>query len=1010
MESHPDVLKRRKGVAQSEGLNPEEEGLADTLSNTESNANWGAEPNFNLNLNLTSPSNPRPVTETSKLHGGNKKDNGNKGEMKGAVTMAMGKSASTLATTMMSPGERDDPSRQKSKIPALSRSPTAEANSREEQRLKSTNIKHTPTLSLKSQTHSNLVESPKPHRTEQTAMPSRTAERIKTQTQRAEPVTPQAALITKVATKNTNKTTESLKTQSSRKEDGGKEIGIDRPSPQTLHLPVSPNVHNQRGDTEAVSPKLGNRTPTMAARTPKPNPTMTIKLNQHAGHDSRPHGSETSSMATKPQNQKAESGLLGTKNPQLTSLSPKPFTQRKVTETRNGFSLESKENLDSKDSCVGAGSKTTSKSSSNSKTTTVSKDSLDSKTGTKASPISETGSRDSLDSKSGSASKTSSDSKDSLDSKTGSSHKASPNSGDSLNSKKTAETKANKTTLDSKTGMVSKGDQDPKSLPDSKVGFNVRISPSVESGAELNLSSRPDAISSSIPVPTRTTSGSVSPSASRASLSGSKTRGSNSKLSLDPKAGSDTSKSGPVSSSSRPALIDLSSSLTLSPRPGSASRSPGSGPRKGLGSNSTGPNREVLRSPGSAPGITVISAPLGPLATSSPKTRSAVALSTSAEPTTSHNTVLTQDLTSISKTPVKMGADVKGEHLKMLESKKAAAGGLVESQGHEAAGAGGSPRDTRTIPGILLSKPGHQGDTNAIASGSNILLSRATSAESKKEEKQQERRKQRDVLGRSSSLLNPLPHTSSHPTSSKEVRETATMTDPNVRLCPRTGEQREVGVQVEVEVVERSVSTSPSLHRAAPSSSLNVSSSLQSGSLTSPAIPSLCCIPAGQPPFQHVCKIDIELHSQSPLPTVVMDKASSLPACLRTYSFEQSPAHMAALPPEQNQDRDVSAESIWEEKEEEDEPQEDTAKPQEVAWDDRGMTWEVYGASVDLESLGTAIQSHLESKVREQEKHIRTLRKSICSDSSLKGYKAKKRRKKRGGILGCCRKTPAVAD
>ncbi|XP_022059178.2 GRIN2-like protein [Acanthochromis polyacanthus] len=413
------------------------------------------------------------------------------------------------------------------------------------------------------------------------------------------------------------------------------------------------------------------------------------------------------------------------------------------------------------------------------------------------------------------------------------------------------------------------------------------------------------------------------------------------------------------------------------------------------------------------PGITVISAPLGPLATSSPKTRSAVALSTSAEPTTSHNTGLTQDLTSISKTSVKTGADVKVEHLKVSESKKAAAGGLVESQGHEAAGAGGSPRDTKTIPGIPPSKPGHQGDTNAIASGSNILLSRATSVESKKEEKQQERRKQRDVLGRSSSLLHPLPPTFCHPSSSKEVRETATMTDPNVRLCPQAGEQREVGVQVEVEVVERSVSTSPSLHRAAPTSSLNVSSSLQSGSLTSPTIPSLCCIPAGQPPFQHVCQIDIELHSQSPLPTILTDKASSLPACLRTYSFQQSPSHMAALRPEQNHDRDVSAESIWEdeeEKEEEDDLQEDMEKPQEVAWDDRGMTWEVYGASVDLESLGTAIQSHLESKVREQEKHIRTLRKSICSDSSLKGYKAKKKRKKRGGILGCCRKTPAVAD
>ncbi|XP_023683454.2 G protein-regulated inducer of neurite outgrowth 3-like [Paramormyrops kingsleyae] len=55
---------------------------------------------------------------------------------------------------------------------------------------------------------------------------------------------------------------------------------------------------------------------------------------------------------------------------------------------------------------------------------------------------------------------------------------------------------------------------------------------------------------------------------------------------------------------------------------------------------------------------------------------------------------------------------------------------------------------------------------------------------------------------------------------------------------------------------------------------------------------------------------------------------------------------------------------------------------QDVVWDEQGMTWEVYGASLDPESLGFAIQSHLQSKIREQERKVRAIRKSICSESS----------------------------
>ncbi|XP_067876466.1 GRIN2-like protein [Heterodontus francisci] len=40
----------------------------------------------------------------------------------------------------------------------------------------------------------------------------------------------------------------------------------------------------------------------------------------------------------------------------------------------------------------------------------------------------------------------------------------------------------------------------------------------------------------------------------------------------------------------------------------------------------------------------------------------------------------------------------------------------------------------------------------------------------------------------------------------------------------------------------------------------------------------------------------------------------------------------------------------------------------EVQWDDKGMTWEVYGASVDPEVLGLAIQKHLEIQIEQHEK------------------------------------------
>ncbi|NXN90964.1 GRIN3 protein, partial [Rhinopomastus cyanomelas] len=58
----------------------------------------------------------------------------------------------------------------------------------------------------------------------------------------------------------------------------------------------------------------------------------------------------------------------------------------------------------------------------------------------------------------------------------------------------------------------------------------------------------------------------------------------------------------------------------------------------------------------------------------------------------------------------------------------------------------------------------------------------------------------------------------------------------------------------------------------------------------------------------------------------------------------------------------------------------------DVIWDEQGMTWEVYGASLDAESLGIAIQNHLQRQIREHERLIRAqnsqTRKSVSSDTS----------------------------
>ncbi|CAG5929447.1 unnamed protein product [Menidia menidia] len=458
-----------------------------------------------------------------------------------------------------------------------------------------------------------------------------------------------------------------------------------------------------------------------------------------------------------------------------------------------------------------------------------------------------------------------------------------------------------------------------------------------------------------------------------------------------------------------------------SPKVSSTTKIPALTHRKFLGSSSPEPKREDHNSTGSVAGV--IPGLLSPLATSSPKFKTPVSTfakegskseSTSSAETETHptrespNFSLTRGLTFDSIT--KMSAETDAADGKEQ----------LHSHGCVTDNTGPSPGDKKRMSGTLPSKAGHPGETNTSTTGSSIPSSEATGAQAE-ERRKQGCRKQNDVQGGSLSPPHHLPPSSySHaPTSNRRLTESATMTDRSGELHPEAGEQREVGVQVGVQVVERSVSTSPIRHSGDPYSPLIGTPSCQSESLTSPTVPSLCCIPSCQPSLRHICKIDIELRNQALLPPSAADKASSLPVCLRTFSFQQNPPLLPGFG--QTHSRDVSSESIWEDGEEEekrgrsydeeqDKDREETEKPQEVVWDKQGMTWEVYGASVDLESLGTAIQSHLESKIREQEERIRTLRKSICSESSLRGYRMREKKNRTGGILGCCGKASSVSD
>lgn len=86
----------------------------------------------------------------------------------------------------------------------------------------------------------------------------------------------------------------------------------------------------------------------------------------------------------------------------------------------------------------------------------------------------------------------------------------------------------------------------------------------------------------------------------------------------------------------------------------------------------------------------------------------------------------------------------------------------------------------------------------------------------------------------------------------------------------------------------------------------------------------------------------------------------------------------------------------------------------EVKWDAEGMTWEVYGASVDPEELGLAIQKHLELQIKETANHAAKLaqQKSNTSQESRITGRQRKRSRMMSSIRtpACCARTTSAVD
>ncbi|KAJ0066916.1 hypothetical protein NL108_004896 [Boleophthalmus pectinirostris] len=83
----------------------------------------------------------------------------------------------------------------------------------------------------------------------------------------------------------------------------------------------------------------------------------------------------------------------------------------------------------------------------------------------------------------------------------------------------------------------------------------------------------------------------------------------------------------------------------------------------------------------------------------------------------------------------------------------------------------------------------------------------------------------------------------------------------------------------------------------------------------------------------------------------------------------------------------------------------------EVKWDAEGMTWEVYGASVDPEELGLAIQKHLELQIKETASRAAKLSRQN-TNASRHSISCQRKRRMLGSLRppACCTRTTTAVD
>lgn len=148
----------------------------------------------------------------------------------------------------------------------------------------------------------------------------------------------------------------------------------------------------------------------------------------------------------------------------------------------------------------------------------------------------------------------------------------------------------------------------------------------------------------------------------------------------------------------------------------------------------------------------------------------------------------------------------------------------------------------------------------------------------------------------------------------------------------------------------------------------------------------VACVQEPKTTSAQVCQ-DLSAKSAKPPASKSKEASSAKPPTDITMT---TPPTSSSTPQSKKTERQQKGASKLE-REKEDQEEEKTKQSKnsvhDVVWDEQGMTWEVYGASVDPESLGFAIQSHLQCKIKEHEKKIITqasIRKSLSSPSGKK--------------------------